>query len=73
MCVHGRVCVAPQVSRGLWKKYGDKRIIDTPISEVRTFADGARTAVSNATLTLCPPPPLVDGVRRDRSGSRHGE
>lgn len=24
-----------QVSRGLWKKYGDKRIIDTPISEVR--------------------------------------
>ena len=23
-----------QVSRGLWKKYGDKRIIDTPISEV---------------------------------------
>lgn len=28
------VCVS-QVSRGLWKKYGDKRIIDTPISEVR--------------------------------------
>lgn len=27
-----------QVSRGLWKKYGDRRIIDTPISEVRTFA-----------------------------------
>ncbi|CAG5977355.1 unnamed protein product [Menidia menidia] len=23
-----------RVSRGLWKKYGDKRIIDTPISEV---------------------------------------
>jgi len=23
-----------QVSRGLWKKYGDKRIIDTPITEV---------------------------------------
>uniref|UniRef100_A0A3B3YY77 Pyruvate dehydrogenase E1 component subunit beta n=1 Tax=Poecilia mexicana TaxID=48701 RepID=A0A3B3YY77_9TELE len=23
-----------QVSRGLWKKYGDKRIIDTPISEM---------------------------------------
>uniref|UniRef100_A0A8D0GIP1 Pyruvate dehydrogenase E1 component subunit beta n=1 Tax=Sphenodon punctatus TaxID=8508 RepID=A0A8D0GIP1_SPHPU len=25
---------AYKISRGLWKKYGDKRIIDTPISEV---------------------------------------
>ena len=25
---------AYKVSRGLWKKYGDKRIIDTPISEM---------------------------------------
>lgn len=32
--------VGTQVSRGLWKKYGDKRIIDTPISEVRTFTEG---------------------------------
>lgn len=31
--------VVVQVSRGLWKKYGDKRIIDTPISEVGTFSD----------------------------------
>lgn len=23
-----------QVSRGLWKKYGDKRVIDTPITEM---------------------------------------
>ena len=23
-----------QVSRGLWRKYGDKRIIDTPITEM---------------------------------------
>ena len=23
-----------QVSRGLWQKFGDKRIVDTPISEV---------------------------------------
>ena len=23
-----------EVSRGLWKKYGDKRVIDTPITEV---------------------------------------
>lgn len=28
-------CVGLQISRGLWKKYGDKRIIDTPITEVR--------------------------------------
>uniref|UniRef100_A0A4W5NKQ5 Pyruvate dehydrogenase E1 component subunit beta n=1 Tax=Hucho hucho TaxID=62062 RepID=A0A4W5NKQ5_9TELE len=27
---------AYKVSRGLWKKYGDKRIIDTPITEVKT-------------------------------------
>lgn len=26
---------AYKVSKGLWKKYGDKRIIDTPITEVR--------------------------------------
>uniref|UniRef100_A0A8B9CN80 Pyruvate dehydrogenase E1 component subunit beta n=1 Tax=Anser brachyrhynchus TaxID=132585 RepID=A0A8B9CN80_9AVES len=25
---------AYKISRGLWKKYGDKRIIDTPISEM---------------------------------------
>ncbi len=25
---------AYKVSRGLWKKYGDKRVIDTPITEM---------------------------------------
>lgn len=25
---------AYKVSRGLWRKYGDKRVIDTPITEV---------------------------------------
>lgn len=25
-----------QVSKNLWRKYGDKRIIDTPITEVKT-------------------------------------
>lgn len=25
---------AYKVTRGLWKKYGDKRVIDTPISEM---------------------------------------
>jgi len=23
-----------QVTKGLWKKYGDKRVMDTPITEV---------------------------------------
>ena len=32
---------AYKVSRGLWKKYGDKRIIDTPISEV-SLPSGSR-------------------------------
>lgn len=25
---------AYKVSRGLWRKYGDKRVIDTPITEI---------------------------------------
>lgn len=25
---------AYKVSRGLWKKYGDKRVLDTPITEI---------------------------------------
>uniref|UniRef100_A0A3Q3REA3 Pyruvate dehydrogenase E1 component subunit beta n=1 Tax=Monopterus albus TaxID=43700 RepID=A0A3Q3REA3_MONAL len=33
---------AYKVSRGLWKKYGDKRVIDTPISEVRHSDAGLR-------------------------------
>jgi len=28
---------AYKVSRGLWRKYGDKRVIDTPITEVGQF------------------------------------
>lgn len=27
-------CFISKVSRGLWKKYGDKRVIDTPITEM---------------------------------------
>lgn len=42
--------VDTQVSRGLWKKYGDKRIIDTPISEVRTFPDGRCNVTCDADL-----------------------
>ncbi|CDQ59187.1 unnamed protein product [Oncorhynchus mykiss] len=32
---------AYKVSRGLWKKYGDKRIIDTPITETHCKQDDA--------------------------------
>ena len=28
---------AYKVSRGLWRKFGDKRVIDTPITEVIYF------------------------------------
>lgn len=35
-------CVGLQVSRGLWKKYGDKRIIDTPITEVRMMINSSK-------------------------------
>ena len=27
-------CPLLQVSKGLWKKYGNKRVIDTPITEI---------------------------------------
>ena len=30
-----KLFIRPQVSKGLWRKWGDKRIIDTPITEVR--------------------------------------
>lgn len=35
---------AYKVSRGLWKKYGDKRVIDTPITEMG-FAGNFSTIV----------------------------
>lgn len=45
------LCV--QVSRGLWKKYGDKRIIDTPISEVSLLKVSVLHGCSH--LTCCLP------------------
>lgn len=30
----GNFFCSEKISKGLWKKYGDKRIIDTPITEV---------------------------------------
>lgn len=31
---HVLIVAIPQISRGLWKKYGDRRVIDTPITEI---------------------------------------
>lgn len=39
---------AYKVSRGLWKKYGDKRVIDTPITEMG-FAGKMSTKFSSQT------------------------
>ena len=39
-----------QVSRGLWKKYGDDRVIDTPITEMG-FAGVAVGAAMVSTLS----------------------
>lgn len=42
---------AYKVSRGLWKKYGDKRIIDTPITEMG-FAGMLTNNLSLKTLVI---------------------
>lgn len=41
-----------QVSRGLWKKYGDKRVIDTPITEMG-FAGIAVGAAMTGLRPIC--------------------
>ena len=41
-----------QVTRGLWKKYGDKRVIDTPITEMG-FAGLAVGAAMNGLRPIC--------------------
>lgn len=43
---------AYKVSRGLWKKYGDKRVIDTPITEMG-FAGIAVGAAMVSLLYFC--------------------
>lgn len=43
---------AYKVTRGLWKKYGDKRIIDTPITEMG-FAGIAVGAAMNGLRPIC--------------------
>ena len=44
--------IFPQVTRGLWKKYGDKRVIDTPITEMG-FAGLAVGAAMNGLRPVC--------------------
>ena len=69
-----------QVSKGLWRKWGDKRIIDTPITEVRcilkithlfSFSFCIFVMVTNyATTIWCY---FVDGLRWHRSWGCYGE
>ena len=37
---------AYKVTRGLWKKYGDKRVVDTPISEAAFIGMGIGASCS---------------------------
>lgn len=45
---------AYKISRGLWKKYGDKRVIDTPITEMgfAGLATGAAMVIASDDLNL---------------------
>ena len=63
MCVCVCVCCVcvclccDQVTRGLWKKYGDRRVVDTPITEmgIAGVAVGAamvRCSLGNKQLTM---------------------
>ena len=47
---------AYKVTKGLWAKYGDARVIDTPISEVR-LASGSPPHALRPKLTHPPTPP----------------
>uniref|UniRef100_A0A3Q3X784 Pyruvate dehydrogenase E1 component subunit beta n=1 Tax=Mola mola TaxID=94237 RepID=A0A3Q3X784_MOLML len=51
---------AYKVSRGLWKKYGDKRIIDTPITEMGFAGIAVGAAMVNDIVLL---PPSQAGLR----------
>ena len=48
---------AYKVTRGLWKEFGDKRIIDTPITELGFAAVGVGAAMAD---------PSLDSGRRSR-------
>lgn len=61
--LHQSVDIALQVSRGLWEKYGDKRVVDTPITE-SGFAGTLSPQVS-------PPPPCPVSQRLVHCSTRH--
>lgn len=44
---------AYKVSRGLWKKYGDKRVIDTPITEMGFAGIAAGAAMVSRSSVSC--------------------
>ena len=43
---------AYKVSRGLWKKYGDKRVIDTPITEMGFAGIAAGAAMASSFILV---------------------
>ena len=45
---------AYKVSRGLWKKYGDRRVIDTPITEMGFAGIAAGAAMVGVLLFYSP-------------------
>lgn len=54
---------AYKVSRGLWKKYGDNRVIDTPITE----AGFAGIAVGAALVSIC------EGVQEENDSDKNND
>ena len=44
---------AYKVSRGLWKKYGDKRVIDTPITEMGFAGIATGAAMVSSSSVSC--------------------
>ena len=43
---------AYKVTRGLWKKYGDKRVIDTPITEMGFAGIAAGAAMVSSVVLI---------------------
>ena len=52
MFIVSHMCTAccPQVTRGLLKKYGDKRVVDTPITEIGIAGVGVGAAMVSSVV-----------------------
>ncbi|PSN52030.1 Pyruvate dehydrogenase E1 component subunit beta [Blattella germanica] len=59
---------AYKVSRGLWKKYGDKRVIDTPITEMGFAGIAVGAAMVNVPIVFRGPNGAAAGV-----GAQHSQ